>query len=1266
MSEPNARAVSLSGAELHRLESLLVEFDKGWDENRLTAAARQLDPADPLRLPALRAMVKVDLERRWRAGKRAMVEGYLKAFPELGTPETVDAGLLVAEYQARHQFGDRPGPDEYARRFPQRGDELRRLLAGAGRSAAPGSSLAEANRQTVGTPEQTHRPGEGAGVPEQVGRYRIVKKLGQGGMASVYLAEDTQLDRPVALKVPLLRGDDQASTRQRFLREAQAAANLRHANICPVYDVGEADGVPYLTMAYVEGRPLSHFLRGRALPQRQAALMARKLALALQEAHAAGIVHRDLKPSNVMIDQNKEPVIMDFGLAQRVDTKGIRLTQEGAVLGTPAYMSPEQAGGEVAAMGPRCDVYGLGVMLYEMLTGRLPFEGPLAAVFAQVLTKEPEPPSSLRPGLDPRLEAACLQAMAKKPADRFASMKEFAAALAECLTAPSQTVRPAPPATQTVAAEDPFKDLGVGEEALVAVPARKGRAGKRSRDRRLLLIGASIAAAVLAVAVGVVILVKAGDYGTVKIELPGGTTGVTVEVNGAEIDLKGLDEPIRLKAGEHGLEVRGKNFKTYSKKFVLTRGEAKLLEVTLEPAAAALPAPDGKPITNSIGMKLALIPAGKFTMGSPKTPAGFWQGEDEHEVAITEPFYLGVYEVTQEEYQKVMGINPSYYSARGGGKDKVVGQDTTRFPVEAVTWLDARLFCRKLAERPEEKERGRQYRLPTEAEWEYSCRAGTTSTAATTFHFGDALVRTQANFGNHLGRTTKVGSYEPNHFGLHDMHGNVSEWCADWLAGDYYQNSPREDPLGPGAGVHRVVRGGSWSFSAEDCRATKRVGNMPVNRHDTLGFRVVCVPAPGVESKLQPPPVASPADALRAGRIKAPDLSKARVLHNDEFDNPKSGFPVSAAPDRTRAYQAGKYFIRRTGSGWTPGPWKNVGDCACLCVGRARGGTDNIWGIEFNNPLRKLGVGVYLTGRGELRLHPTYTQGLGTFPPPYRDDLPHPAIKPGEQWNTLLAVVRGRTVEVYVNGVAVCEPMTVDFDFLPCQPDLLGGIHDTGAAEFERVTVYSADGLPALADRLAKPAGAPPAPGKRTVNLLPLLDPARDAVHGAWKREGGDLVSDGSVAYARLRLPYQPPEEYDFRIEFTQRGGSDLLQLLTGRGRSFTWLMGAWGGRWDCFDTVKGHPCTREGGNILGAASGVRRGGRHVSVVQVRKDSIAAFLDGKLVVRHPTDFSDLGIPREWSVGEGALGLGTTFCTTVFHAVEVVEVSGTGKPLRGDR
>jgi predicted Ser/Thr protein kinase len=269
--------------------------------------------------------------------------------------------------------------------------------------------------------------------PIRFGRYQLLKLLGQGGMGSVYLAQDAQLDRPVALKLPHFGDADGPKVRERFYREARAAATLRHRHVCAVYDVGEIDGTPYLTMAYVEGKPLSEAAAERPLTPRQAAILVRKLALALQEAHQKNVIHRDLKPANVMIDLRGEPILMDFGLARRTSGGDPRLTQQGAAVGTPGYMPPEQVSGDIEATGPASDVYSLGVVLYELLTGRLPFHGDAMAMLAQVLLGEPPPPSAVRPGLDPNLEAVCLKAMAKKVEDRYASMAELAAALTEVL-----------------------------------------------------------------------------------------------------------------------------------------------------------------------------------------------------------------------------------------------------------------------------------------------------------------------------------------------------------------------------------------------------------------------------------------------------------------------------------------------------------------------------------------------------------------------------------------------------------------------------------------------------------------------------------------------------------------------------------------------------------------------------------------------------------------------------------------------------------------
>jgi serine/threonine protein kinase/Leucine-rich repeat (LRR) protein len=291
-------------------------------------------------------------------------------------------------------------------------------------------SIAAQGQETVPPKPNADRPlgTIGSGLAGQFGRYQIVRALGKGAMGAVYLALDTQLKRNVAIKTPHFEDDATGELLQRFYREAEAAATLLNANICPVYDVGEIDGKHFISMAYIEGRPLSDLIRGDKLQnERHIVIAVHKLARALQQAHDRGIVHRDLKPANIMVNKQGEPIIMDFGLARKRRAEGeATLTQSGVILGSPAYMSPEQIEGNPDSVGPASDQYSLGVVLYEMLTRQLPFRGSVVNVLAQILTKDLTRPSELRPGLDSRIEAVCLRMMSKKVSDRFPSMKAVA------------------------------------------------------------------------------------------------------------------------------------------------------------------------------------------------------------------------------------------------------------------------------------------------------------------------------------------------------------------------------------------------------------------------------------------------------------------------------------------------------------------------------------------------------------------------------------------------------------------------------------------------------------------------------------------------------------------------------------------------------------------------------------------------------------------------------------------------------------------------
>jgi serine/threonine protein kinase len=268
------------------------------------------------------------------------------------------------------------------------------------------------------------------GAGESFGRYQIVRMLGKGAMGTVYLAYDGQLERHVALKQPMLTNETMV---KRFYREARATAILRSPYICPIYDVGDINGMHFISMAFIEGRPLSAAIReGFESPQHIATII-QKVALGLQKAHDEGIIHRDLKPDNIMLDTDGEPVIMDFGLARRVDDD-LRLSKVGVLIGSPAYMSPEQVHGDQSKIGLSTDIYSLGVVLFEMLTGRIPFSGSLISLLRDVASSPPPRPTDLVPEMQgvplfAELERHALKMMGKKPADRFAKAADVAEAM---------------------------------------------------------------------------------------------------------------------------------------------------------------------------------------------------------------------------------------------------------------------------------------------------------------------------------------------------------------------------------------------------------------------------------------------------------------------------------------------------------------------------------------------------------------------------------------------------------------------------------------------------------------------------------------------------------------------------------------------------------------------------------------------------------------------------------------------------------------------
>jgi formylglycine-generating enzyme required for sulfatase activity len=708
--------------------------------------------------------------------------------------------------------------------------------------------------------------------------YEILGELGRGGMAIVYQARQLQSNRIVALK--MIRAIEHAgpTERLRFQIETEAVARLQHAHIVQLFEAGEVRGQPFFSLEFCDGGTLAqHWTHQRPSPRESAGLI-ETLARAMHYAHLRGVIHRDLKPGNVLLTgPERVAKITDFGLAKRIDAEARDLSQSGAIMGTASYMAPEQAAGKVHDTGPAADVYGLGALLYECLTGQPPFYAETALeTMQQVLEREPLPPSRRGVKVPRDLETICIKCLNKVPARRYASAEHLA---------------------------DDLRLFQAGEPIRARAVGAAERTWKWARRRPALtaLLGLVLLAMVGLSVLSVVALDreqraqreadkarKARDFLVrifrIKDIQAGNTTTARQILNEAEqrIPIEFANQPELRDELLAAIENVNRNLdQTIPAAMILeARGAVKLRSARgdgarpvpqtllypddrltlaadahvqivfmsnlhkerLEPGREAtigrtgcLPPAAVRERDDSVLMTFVRLPKGGFYMG--------WNGKpgSAKKTEIKEDFEIALHNVTQGQWEAIMGNNPSWYSRGNGGRSWVLDisdEELKLFPVENVSWDDARNFIKKLNEK--EVGRGYLYRLPSEAEWEYACRAGATSQEECSYHFyfdkpTNDLSSAMANFngnepfgaapsGPWLTRPTRVGAYPSNRLGLCDMHGNVWQWT-DTARGSV-----------------RVDRGGSWRDAGFSCRAGERFEFPPTVQGINLGFRLARVP----------------------------------------------------------------------------------------------------------------------------------------------------------------------------------------------------------------------------------------------------------------------------------------------------------------------------------------------------------------------------------------------------------------------------------------
>jgi eukaryotic-like serine/threonine-protein kinase len=654
-------------------------------------------------------------------------------------------------------------------------------------------------------------------------RYRIERALAKGGFGETYLAVD--LDSPGQRQVVVkhlkpIRRDEEALklAKRMFESEAKVLEELgSNSDRMPVlYAYFEEGEEFYLVQEFIAGQTLTAELAGRKLLESETIAVLQEILMGLAEVHSKNKIHRDLKPDNIIRRASDgKLVLIDFGAVKEVRQASLTTPHPSMSvsvgIGTRGYMPAEQA---IGFPRPASDVYAVGAIGIQCLTGQHPntlFDEDLLALRWQHLCR-----------VNQDLAKLLERMVAQQVGDRFSNALEVQGAIKEMLAArqpkptvqpsvPSQVVKPQPTPQPPTAQPPQGRSRSAGQKRTVA----NGDVASRRSFLKWLGFGGVGAASVFALSQ----LFKKSTTTTTPGELIEPSTSKSPSLSKGTQTGSALQLTI--------VQYTSVKLDSFGKVVARPTGKAEVFTEVL---------------SNGVALTMVKIPAGSFMMGSPASEKGHSDDERPQRRVTVPEFYMGQTEVTQAQWQAIMGNNPAYF------------KDDDKLPVEPVTWPNAMDFCAKLSQKM-----GLTYRLPSEAEWEYACRAGTT----TPFAFGETITPEVVNYngnypygsaakGEYRQKATPVGSFPANGFGLYDMHGNVWEWCLDEYFDTYngapVDGSPRGDIKSYKIDDKRLLRGGSWFDNAYSCRSANRNHDFAGVRYNNIGFRVVAV-APSTPSR---------------------------------------------------------------------------------------------------------------------------------------------------------------------------------------------------------------------------------------------------------------------------------------------------------------------------------------------------------------------------------------------------------------------------------